>query len=219
MAELWTLPAWQALAREAARTLGAEHTDTVAAILAQWQCEQPEPAPWPPIHDNPGNLTRHIGGLDGEPHRLATTAPGVGLLYVYASPDIGALAYAHYLLNSSRYRLAVAKARAGDGPGFLAAVCDAGYGTRLGCCTAVYRRIHLPAPHPVAPEWVCLAATVNVRRGPGTGYAVTGHVHKGNRVAGVTVPGDPYTAGGKRYSQWLRIGTGQYTARAFYRQA
>ena len=217
MTALWQQPAYIALAREAARELGADNVPTIEAILAQWTCEQPAPAPWPPVHDNPGNLTTAIGNLDGTPHSVARTAPGAGLLYVYGSPDNGALAYARYLLNSSRYRPAVNWARAGNGRAFLAGVINAGYGTRASCALGVLGSIHLPVAPPPAPGWVCLAPVVNERTGPGTRYPVIGSVREGQHVTGIVVSGGQYRAGGKVYSSWLRLAVNRYAARVFFR--
>lgn len=216
---LWTDARYVGLARDAASRLGASHDAVVAAILAQWACEIGDSAAWPPPLDNPGNLTSAIGTMDGEPHSVGRYIGGGAYLYRYASPDAGALGYANYLLASPRYRQAVALARSGDGRGFLAAVCNAGYGTRASCALGVLGRVVLPHPTPVpAPRWTCLADAVNVRNGPGTNYAVVGVEHRGAHVTGTVVTGGHYRAGAGIYSSWLRIGASRYTARAYYRQ-
>lgn len=218
MSLTWQDPRWVALARAAAAELGASNDATVSAILAQWQCEQPRPAPWPPVHNNPGNLTGLIGGLDATPHSLATSAPGVGYLYQYATPGAGAVAYARYLLHSSRYPSAVAAARAGNGTAFLQSVTSGGYGTRLSCCLSLLAQVHLaPAPDAV-PLWQCTASVVNVRSGAGTGFAVIGHATAGAKVHGWPVPGGPYPAAGIVRTTWLNIGSGRYAAAWFFRR-
>lgn len=226
MARLWQEAGYVSMARTAAAILGASHASVVDAILAQWSCEQPNPAPWPPVHNNPGNLTKAIGTLDATPHRIATTPPGAGLLYLYATPEAGAEAYAHYLANAARYHAAVAQARAGNGLAFIVAVCEAGYGTQVGCVRSLYATIAGapvtagPVSQPAAaPEWICTASVVNIRSGPGTDHSIVGAVHLGQRVAGSVVRGGPYTVGRTAESLWLDLGHGRYTAEAYYRRA
>lgn len=217
MPATWQDPRWVSLARQSAAILGTHSEAIVGAILAQWQCEQPYPAPWPPIHNNPGNITRAVQDLDQEPHRLATVSPGRGLLYVYATPEVGAAAYAHCLLNSRRYPRAIRSARAGDARGFLTHICLAGYGTRLSCCLDELARVHLAAP-PVAgsPRWRCGTTAVNVRTGPGVRFPVVGQVHRGQVVSGPEVTGAAYSVRGHTYTGWIRMAANRFTAHAFY---
>lgn len=215
MAETWEQPAYVSLARTSAGILAAPHDDTVRAILAQWQCEQPSPAPWPPVHNNPGNLTRAIGTLDSTPHTLAPSPPGQGLLYAYGSPWAGASAYAHYLLNSRRYPAAVAAARAGDGRGFLIAVDKGGYGTQLRCMLDRYAIAHLAPPPPLQDRWEVLADRTRVRSGPGIRYPIVDHLAKGQIVVGTEVSGDGYPSGGTTRYGWVRIGSARYFAHVY----
>jgi hypothetical protein len=217
MTMLYADPRYQSLARMAAHMMNADHDSIVAAILAQWTCEQPSPAPWGPIFNNPGNLTSHIGNLDGQSHSVGRYIGGGAYLYRYASPQSGALAYSHYLTASLRYRSAIRAAQAGDARTFLTDVCNAGYGTRLACCLSILPHITLSAQPVSVPRWTCLARAVNVRRGPGTNYPIVGTEHAGNVVSGTVVTGGRYSAGGRVYNAWLRIGENRYTARAYYR--
>ena len=223
VAETWQVPGYVALARQAASAIGAPHDAIVRAILAQWQCEQPSPAPWPPVHNNPGNLTRLIGALGGPPPPVATSWPGKGLLYAYQSPQAGAAAYATYLLRSSRYGTALAHARAGDGAGFLQLVCEAGYGTRASCCASLFARSTLPAPAPpapppaaVPPRWRCVAGPVNIRTAAGTTAGIIGAVRVGQIIAGTHVSGGAYHAGRATRSDWIELRRGAYCAAAFF---
>ncbi len=208
---------WVSLARQSAAILGAHSEAIVSAILAQWACENGADRAWPPPHNNPGNITRDVGNLDQEPHALATTPPGVGFLYSYATPEVGVAAYAHCLLNSRRYPRAIASARAGDPVGFLTHVCNAGYGTRLACCLAELPRMHLaPSSPPGSPRWRCGTLAVNVRTGPGVRFPVVGQVHRGQVVTGPEVTGAPYAVRGRVYSGWIRMAVNRFTAHAFY---
>lgn len=218
MARLWQEAGYVTMARRAAAMLDAPNASTVNGILAQWSCEQPNPAPWPPIHNNPGNLTRHIGNLGGPIPGVAKTEPGVGLLYVYPTPEAGAEAYARYLLNSSRYHAALAEARGGNGLAFAVAVAEAGYGTNAGCIRSVFSEIGgLPVAHP-GTRWQCTAGTVNVRAGAGTDHTIVGAIHRGQVVAGSLVTGSPYRAGSVESREWIALGGGRYTAAAYFRR-
>ena len=208
---------WVSLARQSAAIMGVHDDRIVAAILAQWACENGADRAWPPPHNNPGNITRDVLDLDGEPHRLATTPPGVGFLYLYATPEVGAAAYAHCLLRSRRYPRAIASARAGDARGFLTHVCNAGYGTRLACCLIELERMHLATtvpPH--SPRWRCGTLAVNVRTGPGVRYPVVGQVHRGQVVTGPEVTGAAYSVRGRTFTGWIKMAANRYTAHAFY---
>jgi len=143
-------PRYQALAAGAAASLGASSPDIARAIAAQWQCEQHADA-WPPVHNNPGFVT--VGALKsvGITAAPARTAPGSGFLAEFDSPSAGAAAYAELLNRGRRYAPARAAAARGDGLGFLAAVTTAGYGTRYGCASSVYRRL-ATSGGPAAPE-------------------------------------------------------------------
>jgi hypothetical protein len=222
VARLWQVPGYVALAREAAAILGAHSDAAVRAILAHWACEQPSPAHWPPVHRNPGNLTRSIGTLDGTPHALATSAPGAGFLYVYATPEAGAAAYARYVLHSSRYGPGVAALRRGDAVGYLTDVCTHGYGTRLRCCLDELPAVTLPPaprpPVPAAPRWACTARSVNVRATPSSRARIVGTVRAGTVVRGRVVTGSAYVANGRARRDWIALGGAHFTAAGFYRR-
>jgi len=140
--------AYRALAVDAAARLGSTAPSMVAAVLAHWTCEQPG-GTWPPVHNNPGFVTapamRSHGLTTG--WTVATRPPGVGLLCVFPTPQAGAIAYARFLLTGKRYATAVARARAGDGHGFLEAVTRAGYGSQTACVLSAYARLY-PGPKP-----------------------------------------------------------------------
>lgn len=218
MALTWQIPDYVYLARQAASALGAANDPTIRAILAQWQCEQPRPAPWPPVHNNPGNLTRAIGSLGGPVPPVATTAPGAGLLYAYATPQAGAAAYARYLVASSRYPAALAAARASNGLGFLTAVCDAGYGTRLSCCASLYAQVALPPAPPALHRYRCALGPMRVRSAPSLSGTILGLVGVGSYATGHPVAGGPYTLGGHSSTTWLELAPGRYTAAAGFVQ-
>lgn len=146
-------PRYQALAAQAAASLGAGSPEIARAIAAQWQCEQPANA-WPPVHNNPGFVTvaaLKSVGVDATP---AARAPGSGFLAAFDNPESGAAAYAALLARGRRYAPARAAAARGDGLGFLAAVTAAGYGTRYGCASSVYRRLGTSAAAPPATSTV-----------------------------------------------------------------
>jgi len=218
MAETWQVPGYVSLARSVASILAAPNDSTVRAILALWQCEQPNPAPWPPVHNNPGNLTRAIGSLGGPPPPVARTPPGVGLLYVYPTPTAGADAFAHYLRNSARYVTALVDARAGRGLAFALAVCAAGYGTRGSCVASLYPAAHLPnVPLPVH-NWRAIADHVRVRARPSITGRITGEVRTRQVVAGVAVAGGPYPVAGGHDRTWIEESPGRFVAAAFFRR-
>lgn len=112
--------------------------DVKRAILAQWQCEQPGNA-WPPVLNNPGFVT--LGALHSWGLNLGAVC---GRQYAsfclarFPTPEAGADAYAGGVLRGSRYRHALAAARAGHGLAFLAAITSAGWGTRYTCCRSAY---------------------------------------------------------------------------------
>ncbi len=218
MPELWQHPAYQALARTAAARLGANNPGAVRAILALWTCEQAAGGPWPPFHNNPGNLTRRIGTLDAEPHWLATTAPGAGLLYRYSSPTVGAQAFAQYLLNSSRYPRAVAALRNGQAREAVQRITDAGYGTRQSCALSALDRIPALTPPPVQHVYVCQVQAARVRERPNLGARVVGHRSRGDQVIGHVIAGGPYPHAGTIRHDWLALRDGRYTAAALYRR-
>lgn len=217
MARTWEVPGYVVLAQRANARLGGTSEAGVRAILAQWQCEQPDPAPWPPVHDNPGNLTRNIGSLGGPPPPTATTAPGAGLLYQYATPEAGADAYATYLLRSSRYPAAVAAIRRGDEVGFLTAVCNGGYGTRLSCCLSLLAEVVYPTPATTARRFVCTAGPVRVRTTPSLSGSIVGLVGVGSVIAGTLVTGGRYVVGTQSSTLWVAMGPDRYTAALCFR--
>lgn len=217
MSSLWQVPGYVTLAHQAAAILRANNDATVRAILAQWSCEQPYPAPWPPIHNNPGNLTRLIGSLGGPPPPTAVHAPGAGLLYAYPTALAGAEAYATYLVRSSRYAGALAAARRGDAHGFLVDVCASGYGTRLTCCLDQLGRVTLPPPAPPVHRFQAAANGIRVRVGPTTAAAVVGHVNEGQVIAGVLVNGGAYTGPHGTARSWIHETGSRYAAAAWFR--
>lgn len=218
MSSLSRDPRYHLLARQAAIRLGAHNDATIAGILALWQCEQPAPPPWPPVHNNPGNLTRHIGTLDGEHHRIATSSPGAGLLYVYDDPVDGANAFSSYLLRSSRYHGAIAAARAGNAHAFVHAITSHGYGTREGCAQDVLDRMVPHDPPAEHHRYVCAVRVARVRQAPHVGALVVGHHKRGDHVYGKPVSGGPYVAYGNVHHAWIQLGSHQYTAAGLYRR-
>lgn len=218
MSELWRDPRYIALASIAASRLGAANDAAVSGILALWECEQPSPAPWPPIHNNPGNLTRHVGDLDGEPHGIATRPPGAGLLYTYDGPQAGARAFANYLLRSSRYHGAIAAARAGNAHAMVHAITSAGYGTNGRCASNVLDRIHASVHQPEHHRYTVTARVLRVRHAPHVGALVVGHHRKGDHVYGSPVSGGPYPVNGHARHAWLRLGDHMFVAAAYCRR-
>lgn len=212
MSDIWQDPRWVTLARRADFALGTSNDATVRAILAQWACEQGASRPYPPVHDNPGNLTRLIGSLGGPPPPLATTAPGAGFLYAYSTPEAGTDAYARYLLSSSRYPAAIAAARRGDAVGFLTAVCNGGYGTRLSCCLSVLPDVTLPAPAPAPARFRCVRGPMRVRTAPSLGAAIVGLIGVGSVVSGSIVTGGQYSMPNGSSTLWLETTPGRYSA-------
>jgi len=142
MAELGRDPRYRALATSAASILGSSNPSIIAAILAQWTCEQPSGPPWPPVHNNPGFVT--IGALRSNGIALgvyATRKPGIHFLASFRSPSEGATAYAELLRRGKRWAPARAEIARGRGDRFLNAVTSAGYGTRYTCAIAAYKRL------------------------------------------------------------------------------
>lgn len=142
MATLGRDPRYRALATAAASILGSSSSSIIAAVLAQWQCEQPGGPPWPPVHNNPGFVTvgaiRSVGLTIGS---YARTSPGVNFLATFATPSEGATAYAQLLARGARYAPSRAAIARGDGAGFLRAVTSAGYGTRYSCAISAYKAL------------------------------------------------------------------------------
>jgi len=187
MAELGKDSRYRALATAAASILGSSSSSIIAAILAQWTCEQPGGPPWPPVHNNPGFVT--IGALrsNGIPlGAYATTSPGVHFLAVFSSPSEGATAYAELLRRGKRWAPARAAIAQGDGAGFLKAVTSAGYGTRYSCAISAFKRLggSVPAGGSMPPgdatnaafdatnsadfaKWQAALASIDVPNDPG----------------------------------------------------
>jgi hypothetical protein len=137
-------PRWWSLARAATvRLLGHANESVATAVLAQWTCEQPTgKGHWPPTRNNPGNNAAGWAKALGYSYTVQTPNPQPGNpIVTYASPGIGAAAYADGLRKFGRYSSAMARARAGDGLGFGQAVCSAGYGTSKTCFTNIYRQL------------------------------------------------------------------------------
>ena len=136
-----TDPSYGALARTAAAALGAGSPDIARAILAQWQCELGAGAPYPPPRNNPGNIARGLARDLGIPFTVApgpNPQPGNPIV-TYPTAAIGAQAYAAAIARMSRYRSALAAARAGDGLAFVRAIGSSGWGTGTSCMLGVYR--------------------------------------------------------------------------------
>lgn len=134
-------PNYQRLAATAAASIGARSPEITKAILAQWQCEQD--SGWPPARNNPGNLARGAADVTGVPYGIA---PGrnpqpSNPIVTFGSPEAGAEAYARLIARGARYGAARRAAANGDGLGYLREVSSAGYGTRYGCASSVYRSI------------------------------------------------------------------------------
>ena len=132
--------AYRRLATLAAGELGTAHPAIIAAILAQWTCEQPRNT-WPPVHNNPGFVT--VGALksNGIAAAYATTRPGIHFLAQFPTPDAGATAYGRYVHVSPRYAKARAAIKAGDGAEYLRAITRAGYGTGTNCSLSAYKAL------------------------------------------------------------------------------
>lgn len=218
MPKTWQIGGYVSLARQAASIIGAPHDAVVEAILVHWQCEQPDPAPWPPLHNNPGNLTKAIGTEDGEPHRLATTQPGVGLLYVYATPEVGAAAYARTILAGHRWRSALIAARQANGRNFVLDLCTGGWGTRETCVQDLLPLVHLPTSVTTLPRWLVEAHAVNIRSGPTVAAPIVGHLSASQIVSGSIVTGGRYSAGGAGRTDWLHMASSRYSAAGFLRR-
>jgi hypothetical protein len=129
---------YAALARTAAAAMGASSPDVVRGILAQWQCEGQKS--WPPARNNPGNIARGLAQDLGLAFTIGPNPPQPGNpIVTFASPSVGATAYAAAITRMARYRTALNAARAGDGLGFVRAIGSSGWGTGLSCMTGVYR--------------------------------------------------------------------------------
>lgn len=218
MSKLWQQGGYLALARQAAAILGTPNDTIAAAILAHWACENGDDIAYPPPHNNPGNLTRAIGDLDGEPHAVATTHPGLGLLYAYATPEVGAAAYAHYLTHSRRYPAALRAAHAGDARTFLIDVCQNGYGTRTSCVLELLPQVRMPAPVAGGARFLVEAPSVNVRSGPTLAAPVVGHLTAGTIVTGTAVSGGRYQVGSSPQTGWIRMAPTRYSVAGYLRQ-
>jgi hypothetical protein len=129
---------YAALARTAAAALGASSPEIARAILSQWQCEGQ--SHWPPVRNNPGNIARGLATSLGLAFTVTTPNPQPGNPIVsYASPSIGATAYAKAIATQSRYGTVLRAARAGDGLAFVRAMGSSGWGTGSSCMLGVYR--------------------------------------------------------------------------------
>ncbi len=137
-----TDPRYRPLASTAIAAMGAQASSSmVAAIVSQWQCEQPANA-WPPRRNNPGNLARGWAAAVGIPFTVDFPNPQPSNpIVTYASAADGAQAYGIGIRSFSRYSSALAYARGGDGARFLKAITSAGYGTSYTCAISVYNRL------------------------------------------------------------------------------
>jgi hypothetical protein len=127
-------PNYQALASRMASELGGG-SDLAKALLAQMACEKADG--WPPQDNNPLNV--HVDsmasvGITGLAHGVGDG----GACASFPSPDAGADAAVELLTGASRYRAAVAAARANSGAAYLSAVTSAGWGTSYSCCVGYY---------------------------------------------------------------------------------
>lgn len=139
---LSTDPQYRRLAAATAAALGATSPDITRAILAQWQCELGN-RPYPPARNNPGNLARGFAKDTGIPYTVAlgSNPQPSNPIVTFATPELGAAAYAAGIRSFSRYRATLAAARAGNGAAFLKAITSAGWGTGYGCAIGVYNQI------------------------------------------------------------------------------
>ena len=129
---------YAALARTAAAALGSSSGDVVRGILSQWQCEGQKQ--YPPARNNPGNIARGLANDLGLAYTVGANAPQPGNpIVTFATPEIGANAYAKAIASMSRYHTALLAARRGDGLGFVRAIGSSGWGTGLNCMLGVYR--------------------------------------------------------------------------------
>jgi hypothetical protein len=142
-------PKWVALATLAAKTMGTSDPDIIAAILAQWSCEQGASHPYPPNRNNPGNLARGAAQGLGIPFFVApgpNPQPGNPIVSYY-TPNDGARAYATLIRNGGqvgeRYAGVMSAVRAGNGHDYIIEMGQSGYGTGTACMLSAY---HPPAP-------------------------------------------------------------------------
>jgi hypothetical protein len=138
-----TDPRYRPLASTAIAAMGAQASSSmVAAIVSQWQCEQPANA-WPPRRNNPGNLARGWAAAVGIPFTVEFPNPQPSNpIVTYASAGDGARAYGTGIRSFSRYSSALAYARGGDGARFLRALLvGTGYGTSYSCAASVFARL------------------------------------------------------------------------------
>lgn len=134
-----TDPRYRSLAAIAAGEIGAPASgEVLIAITAQWQCEQPANR-WPPVHNNPGFVTSGAMHSVGEAAAAATSAPGVGFLAQYPTPEAGARAYGRLIAKGQRYQPARKALIAGRGGDYLSLVTRAGYGTGTVCSLNAYK--------------------------------------------------------------------------------
>lgn len=134
-------------ARRAADSLAASiaHPSVVKAIAAHWVSEKGWSGPELTVRNNPGNLAfTWARGLPVDCCVDAAAPNGANPIVTFPSMAAGVAAYAEGLAQFSRYDPAVARAKAGDGTGFVTAVCEAGYGTSLATVTSVLGLIGEP---------------------------------------------------------------------------
>jgi hypothetical protein len=138
-----TDPRYRPLASTAIAAMGAQASSSmVAAIVSQWQCEQPTNA-WPPRRNNPGNVARGWAAAVGIPYTVEFPNPQPSNpIVTYASAADGARAYGIGIRSFSRYSSALAYARGGDGARYLRALLvGTGYGTSYTCAASVFARL------------------------------------------------------------------------------
>lgn len=172
---LGTDPRYISDAYAAAALIGAAgKRDVVRGILAQWTCEKGNADAYPPVRNNPGNLSRDaLAGVAGIPpfHVDSGTNPQPGNpIVTFATGRDGARAYGLYLAARSRYAAALVAARRGDGLTFALLVCAAGYGTGSACTRSAY--LTIPEPPALVTAYaihVAHGATVRVYELASTG--------------------------------------------------
>ena len=131
---------YAALAGRMAADLGGG-SDLARAILAQMACEKADG--WPPQDNNPLNV--HVAALASIGISAQAGVGDGGACAAFASPEAGADAAVALLQGASRYKAAVAAARANSGAGYLAAVTAAGWGTSYSCAAGYYGGQGTPA--------------------------------------------------------------------------
>lgn len=149
-------PKWRALAATAAQVEGTKDLDIIAAILAQWACEQGAGHPYPPNRNNPGNLARGAANGLGYPFHVQFPNPQPGNpIVTFDTPMDGARAYGKLIVNGGgvgeRYAGVMSAVRAGNGHDYIIEMGQSGYGTGTACMLSAYYPPAPPTDNPKPP--------------------------------------------------------------------